>query len=369
MEATIMKRFYPKWFYWFMMLFVVFTITLLSSIGYFMYIILPFKKNIDLMVEGDRVIRDDDIIGFTAAKNSSSFRQHIYTGLSYRLFTDERGARVNSSGLSTANTVTLLTIGCSFSWGHGMENEDTFTEILGRRFGIPVANFAMGSYGTLHSLQMLERNLDLSPKIIIYGFIEDAIRRSLLSCAPTYAPFCLSVSSVAFDPQGNPYIQAPNMKFSANVTQKFYEEVLWDHSFIKDIVWGAKITWFRLISKNMFTNSNTEESRRKCMNFLMKKMEELAKSINANLIVVHIPYLNRGNTNSAPFELINSLDKNTIFIDLSSVIKDYYDNPENPDLRFKLDGHPNQLAHKLIANEIEKVIINNGILLRHSCPN
>lgn len=359
-----MKRFHPKWFYWFMMMFIVFTMTLLSSIGYFTYIILTFKKNIDLKIEGDRTIADDDIIGFTAAKGSSAFRKHIRRGLSYHLFTDERGARVNSSGLSTANKVTLMTIGCSFSWGHGMENEETFTEILGRRLGIPVANFAMGSYGTLQSLQMLERNVDLTPKIIIYGFIEDAIRRSLSPCAPTYAPFCLSVSSVAFDPQGNPYIHAPNMEFSANVAQRFFEEVLWDHSVINDIVWGAKITWFRLTSKSMFTYSNTEESRLKCMNFLMKKMEGIAKSINAVLIVVYIPYLNKGNTNSAPLELLNALSKNTIFVDLSSVVKDYYNNPENPDLRFKLDSHPNQLAHKLIANEIEKVITNNGISLR-----
>ncbi len=154
------------------------------------------------------------------------------------------------------------------------------------------------------------------------------------------------------------------MKFSANQTQNFFEDVLWHHSVLKDIAWGAKITWFQYTSRNMFTYSNTPESRNNCMKFLMKKMENLAKTINAVLIVVHIPYLERGNTNSAPLELIGSLSKGTIFIDLSPVVKNYYNDPGNPSLRFQLDSHPNQLAHKLIADEIEKVIISNGIRLR-----
>jgi hypothetical protein len=359
-----MKKIYKKWFYWFMMMNTVVTIIILIISGYFIYIISPVKKNCDLRLKGDPTITDDNIIGFTATKNASSFRQHLYSGLSYHLFTDQRGARVNSKDISTANKVSLMTIGGSFSWGHGMENEDTFTEILGRKFGIPVANFAMGSYGTLQSLQMLERNLDLTPKVVVYGFIGDAIRRSLSPCAPTYAPLCLSVSSVAFDSQGNPYIKAPNMKFSANLTMKFSEDVLFDHSVFNDIAWGAKITWFRYTSRNIFTYSNTKESHRKCINFLMKRMEGLAKTINAVLVIVHIPYLDRGNTNSPPVELINSLSNSIIFIDLSPIVKDYYNNPKNPDLRFRSDSHPNQLAHKLIANEIEKVIVSKGISLR-----
>jgi len=155
------------------------------------------------------------------------------------------------------------------------------------------------------------------------------------------------------------------MKFSAALNQQFIEDVVWDRFGLNDIVWGAKIAWFRLTSKKMGTYSNDEEARLKCANFLMKKMSELAKNIKATLIVVHIPYFEKGSTNSAPAELINSLSQDTIFLDLSSAVKDYYQNPENPDLRLhKFDGHPNVFAHKLMADEIEKVIRNRNSCLK-----
>jgi hypothetical protein len=62
------------------------------------------------------------------------------------------------------------------------------------------------------------------------------------------------------------------------------------HPWINDIIWGVKITWFHSTKSNMATYSNTEESRFKSLNFLMKRMIELVKNINAVLIVVHIPY-------------------------------------------------------------------------------
>ena len=149
------------------------------------------------------------------------------------------------------------------------------------------------------------------------------------------------------------------------MNQQFIEDVVWDRFGLDDIVWGAKIAWFRLTSKKMLTYSNDEESRLKCTNFLMNKMIELAKNIDAILIVVHIPYFEKGSTNSAPSELIDSLSQDTVFIDLSSAVKDYYQNPENPDLRLhKYDGHPNASAHKLMADEIEKAIRSKNIRLK-----
>jgi hypothetical protein len=74
------------------------------------------------------------------------------------------------------------------------------------------------------------------------------------------------------------------------------------------------------------------------------------------LVVVYIPMLTRGEIPSVPLELTNALSDDIVFVDLSSTIKTYYDDPKNPDLGFKGDGHPNQRAQRLIAEELEKII-------------
>ena len=168
----------------------------------------PFPRS-DLRMEGDWPFQRDDEIGFVAVKNGRTLRRHLTSGLRYHLFTDARGARVNAPGDQTPPRVDLLTIGCSFTWGHGLENEETFTEGLRRRLGVTAANFAMGSYGTVHSLLLLRRHLDLRPRVVVYGFIDDHLRRNLAPCAPSYAPYCLPVAHVGFAGQGTPTIRPP----------------------------------------------------------------------------------------------------------------------------------------------------------------
>lgn len=315
----------------------------------------------DVRIEGDWPRQADKIMGFTSAKNASTMRRHIKMGWSYHLFTDQRGARVNNRGKQTPGTVDIMTVGGSFSWGLGMENEKTFTEILSRKFDVSVANFAYGSYGTVQSLQLLERNSDLKPKIVIYGFINDHIRRNMSPCAPSYAPFCVPVSYMDFDNLGNPYIHVPPGRYSPKKGRLFYEEILFDDKFgIEDIIWGGRIilSKFGRIYKVNFLNlknSNIKSPHKKSMKYLMSRMIEIVKRIDATLVVMHIPYLHKGRTNRPPLELLNALTGDVLFIDLSQAVIQYYSDAKNPPLLFS-DGHPNEIAHELMSQEIFNVL-------------
>ncbi|HEY8148374.1 MAG TPA: hypothetical protein VIK51_05670, partial [Vicinamibacteria bacterium] len=88
-------------------------------------------------------------------RNAASLRRHPRAGLAYHVFTSDRRARVSRRGERTPPEVSLLTVGDSFSWGHGVENEDTYTARLAARWGVPAANLAFSAYGTVQSLQML----------------------------------------------------------------------------------------------------------------------------------------------------------------------------------------------------------------------
>jgi hypothetical protein len=143
-----MRRTYPKPFYVLLIAIPVLCVSMILA-GYCGYVSHQAKTKIDLRIDGDWPVVADAVLGFSAAKNASTLRRYIRRGLAYNLFTDERGARVNTSGQQTQDRVEILTVGGSFSWGHGVENEKTFTELLGRRLAAPVANFAYGSYGTV----------------------------------------------------------------------------------------------------------------------------------------------------------------------------------------------------------------------------
>ncbi len=117
-------------------------------------------------------------------RNAASLRRHPRAGLAYHVFTSDRRARVSRRGERTAPAVSLLTVGDSFSWGHGVENEDTYTARLAERWGVPAANLAFSAYGTVQSLQMLQRSLDLRPRLVVYGYIADHMNRNVSHCAP-----------------------------------------------------------------------------------------------------------------------------------------------------------------------------------------
>jgi len=54
------------------------------------------------------------------------------------------------------------------------------------KLGRTGANLALAAYGTTQSLQVLRRNLNLKPKLVIYTLISDHLRRNVSSCAPSF---------------------------------------------------------------------------------------------------------------------------------------------------------------------------------------
>ena len=128
-------------------------------------------------MQGDPLALPDPAIGLRPPPDAATLREHPRSGLAYHVFTDRRRARVNAPGEQTPERVELLTLGGSCAWGHGLENEATFTQRLGERLGAPAANLAFAGFGTVQALQLLEENADLGPRVVVYAFLEDHLRR------------------------------------------------------------------------------------------------------------------------------------------------------------------------------------------------
>jgi hypothetical protein len=297
-------------------------------------------SSLDLVLEGDFPIEADDAIGFVPVRNGATVRRHPRSGLAYHLFTSDRRARVSARGEATPPAVDLLTIGCSFSWGHGVENPETYTAVIARRAGLRVANLAFSSYGTVQALQMLERNLDLRPRVVVYGVIQDHVKRNLSGCAPAYGPACLPCAWVDFDAVGRPFIHPPDGDAYA------FNRRFWDTFFFRRGSWPRRLAV--------------------TIEFLLGRMRALTQKAGARLVIVYIPYLERGGTNPAPPALSAALRSVTgdgvTILDLAPVVARYYADPSRPSLRFERDAHPNPAAHALIADELEAALRRDGLL-------
>lgn len=301
-----------------------------------------------------------------AVPNTASLRRHPRAGLAYHVYTSDRRARVSRRGERTAPEVGLLTVGDSFSWGHGVENEDTYTARLSERWGVPAANLAFSAYGTVQSMQMLRRSLDLRPRLVVYGFIADHMKRNISPCAPAYGPLCLPFSYVGLDGNGIPVVRTPDPRLFA-VNRRFWTEFFFSKSLgPRQVLAAAEAEVVRLTRTVPYEAPDDPATRERILERLVGDMAAQAASVPAPLLVVNLPYLERGSTNPIAAPLKEAIARlpapNLYLLDLAPMVERYYANPAAPLLRFERDRHPNPAAHALFASAIDGFVREHGLL-------
>ena len=240
--------------------------------------------------EGDGLAVFDPELG--AAPRSSGHTTRIYPAIKdrkthvYDIYTNERGARVDGPGERSPAHADIVAIGCSFTWGHAVANTDTYTSRLARELNVVTANFAMAAFGTVQSLQMLKRNRDLAPKLVVYGIIAAHLDRNVAPCAPSYYPFCLDVSHVAWDRRGQPEIAPPLSngvrRFEQHLTGDFSDPVSWlTHGL--DVVFGRSYFGWSLL------NEPDDAKKEEALSFLLRELDRTVSEMGSQLLVVYMP--------------------------------------------------------------------------------
>jgi hypothetical protein len=310
---------------------------------------------------GDWLMERDDEIGFVPPRHGATEIEYG-GGFRWHVFTDGRGARVNARGEETADRVDVMTVGCSFTWGASVESEETYPQQLGRILDVPVANFAMGSYGSVQAFQTIVRHADLAPKVVVYGFIQDHLRRNVSPCAPNTVPYCLPVSYL--ERQGDwVVLQPPHMEyFSPEDNRAFATEVALrpldgPAAWLLGAKWAAKIALFRYRTSDTIAVDTSPETARLAMAAIIRGMLDATQKIGARLVVLNMPYLPRGRVQAAPDALTNAIaGKDVTFVDFAPVAAAYYDGNSTGTLILGDDPHPNAVAHRLIAETLAPVI-------------
>lgn len=151
----------------------------------------PERLPVELADENSRFFEYDETLGW----KGKAFASGTYRGLGYAF-----SVRLNSQGLrerevpfeKTKDTLRIMILGDSQTWGLGVESEERFSEVLERLLretgrNVEVLNFGMTGYGTDQELLLFRRlGVQYHPDIVIVGFYWNDLFENLLSMTYGY---------------------------------------------------------------------------------------------------------------------------------------------------------------------------------------
>jgi hypothetical protein len=330
----------------------------LYLIGVYKLVAMPLP---DVITAGDPIVRFDKKVGFRASENSKTTVTIPKLELSYDLVTDETGARISATTNRTYPDKPLITVvGCSFTWGHGVSGDETYARILEGELNTKVHNYGMGSYGTVQSLEMLEK-FGAGSSLIIYGFIDEHLRRNITPCAPSFAPLCLYVPTVRTNSTPEFYIPDQVPRDNVTATDKFFGWVKNKSYFsLANVEFGRAFLLDRIDElRGLHQPTVPAGETLAAAEFVIRKMEKFASENGARLLVVDVGI-------GMPRENFEELSKMKWADHVSFLDASKFDGIPNEQLLIAGDGHPNAYGHRLIAGKIYSAIKERQLLESNS---
>jgi hypothetical protein len=153
---------------------------------------------------GDRWHPFDEYLGLVEAPNLDTMARctvpTMETDHTYRTRTDALGRRLTDEPGDQGDSPVISLFGCSFTFGSGLSDEDTFGWLLQKRFpGYKLLNYGMGATSAYQALLLIEKTLAIDkPAAVVLGYQPTLDKRNIgrLDLLPWYAgPSCVSLKS------------------------------------------------------------------------------------------------------------------------------------------------------------------------------
>jgi hypothetical protein len=155
-------------------------LSLIVTEGVLRLLHLPFQAKWVLLE--NPLARFDADLGWSYIPNQSLVEQFGAQRRKVPVYFDDLGCRVRGPGLrSDRSAPTVLFVGDSFTFGHGVTYEESFVGRLASMpdFPLQAVNFGVQGYGTDQSLLLLKRQFkNFNTKVVVYTFIPEHINRN-----------------------------------------------------------------------------------------------------------------------------------------------------------------------------------------------
>ena len=256
-----------------------------------------------------------------------------------RLATIREGVRFTPGGSETENAPVLLLIGCSYTMGYGVRDDETFAALLQESLPhLRIVNLGTGGYGTHQSLLALEQYLDdhpdRPPAAVIYGYLEHHEIRNVAE--PDWVLSLQTAGGLACVPPHT--VRHPEGGFER---RPMHVHRAWPFAGTSAIVHRIQR---RLLVRQLPART---QMRRTVLEHLVAQMQELCSDAGTRLLVFGL----RGDLGANPRHLHGARDS----------LRRRGD-PEAADPGAHLprerdrSGHPNERVHRRWAQELERFI-------------
>jgi hypothetical protein len=312
--------------------------------------------------DGKCPVENDAETAFIPAANSSATYNFREPKVLFHVYTDSRRGRVSAPGTPAPRHADLLFLGCSMTFGFGVDNEQNYPSLVGRQLGVTIENLSYDGWGTLPALAALRRNSDLAPKVVIYGFVRDHIRRNASPCSTVDVMGCWRQPYLALDASGAVRFrpQQPNAWFSKS-SQRYCNEVLTkapeQRTSLHDFELASGLVLSALLDYAPAPNTTDDvdyATRIATTRYVLHELKRLSENAGAQFVLLNLPnHFAKGMAEPMCEELKQSLPPDITIIDAAPDVIKYYEDGNQEALN--LDGdfyHPNLQGHRIVARKV-----------------
>lgn len=321
---------------------------------------------------GPSMYTKDDNLGYRMIPASqTSLLYHYLPPVDVK--TDTNGYRIPVSKKNLTDVtkpVDILFLGCSFTFGSACRAEDTFPYIVAVEMRKNYVNAAVGGYGLAQMyLQAKQLISKYKPKYLVIQNSPWLILRGVSEFAPSRGGYMLPVpyfadSGKLFQVEKPIYKSSIGKLFPAKDRRLFSGKIL-RYYFRRGVPYFAQEQFYIFITrcKNLVSLKQTPTTRIDSAEFdAYRKIFEYAELNQTKVILLKL-----GNSEgSNKTELISKLGRNISVANADSLLYGYingyssnkyrtsfghWGTTERGDSIF-VDGHPNNVSHKLIAQSI-----------------
>jgi hypothetical protein len=280
----------------------------------------------------------DSILGF--ALNEGVYEITLQDTIRFRTTHIANNQRL-TTGLPDSSAQTTHVFGCSYTYGYGVNDDETFCSVLqaklpSRRF----VNYGVIGYGTVQSyLQLIDSPLNEGDEVILC-FSDAHLMRNTMS--PQYRSnlkIGFENSSQLLEKQMEgahfPYLKSceENIRFDA-----------WDELYhdLPGRNISATINFIQTTRDRIRENEGNQIASSIC---LLEKMHKFCQENGANFNVVFLDKTERTDKVSDAISEINWINVN-------------FDFTSTRFTNLPFDHHPNKAGHQLIAETIQDILLN-----------